>query len=123
MNNDKFIEQKLKALSKSKFRSSFHLNDKDLNTLKTKGFATIQKHAHELIIKRLAPEIIINDGKQTPYKGHPVFVSQHATATCCRKCLEKWYGIQQGKALCENEIKLIVKINISWLEKELLNTK
>ncbi len=25
-----------------------------------------------------------NDGKQTPFRGHPVFTAQHATATCCR---------------------------------------
>ena len=51
----------------------------------------------EIIFKREAPAFIHNDGKQTPTKGHPVFVAQHATATCCRECIRKWHKIQPGK--------------------------
>ena len=43
------------------------------------------------IIKRIAPKEPLNDGKQTPMKGHPVFIAQHATATCCRECTRKWH--------------------------------
>lgn len=35
-------------------------------------------------------------GRQTPYRGHPVFVAQHAAATCCRTCLERWHAIPAG---------------------------
>lgn len=41
---------------------------------------TIEKHAIDFVEKRLAPAYIPNDGKQTPFKGHPVFIAQHATA-------------------------------------------
>ena len=83
------INSILKRLELSKFRSSFHLKEKDKKYVLEKGLATIKSHAYDFIRKRLAPEVILNDGKQTPMRGHPVFISQHATATCCRGCLSK----------------------------------
>ena len=76
-------------LSKSKFRSKFHLSDKDIDYINKKGMDKIREHAYDFISKRLGPEVIENDGKQTPWRGHPVFVAQHATGCCCRGCLEK----------------------------------
>jgi hypothetical protein len=60
-------------------------------------------HAARFIRERLAPALPANDGKQTPYRNHPVFVVQHATATCCRRCLEKWHAIQKGRQLTSEE--------------------
>ena len=51
-----------------------------------KGPEVIDRHAADFIRQRLAPAAPINDGKQTPMRGHPVFIAQHATATCCRGC-------------------------------------
>lgn len=67
--------------------------------------------------KRLAVKPL-NDGHQTPYKGHPVFIAQHATATCCRKCLNKWYKIAENKTLTEDEITSILNIIMKWIEKQ-----
>ena len=77
-------------LSKSKFRSSFKLKDKDKEYIKSKGIDTIEKHAYDFIESRVSGDNILNDGKQTPMRGHPVFVAQHATATCCRGCIYKY---------------------------------
>lgn len=38
----------------------------------------IRQHAQDFIAKREAPAFIPNDGKQTPMKGHPVFIAQHS---------------------------------------------
>lgn len=78
-------------LSRSKFRSKFHLNEKDYAYIQQKGLDVIEQHARDFVSKRLAPGYIVNDGRQTPMKGHPVFIAQHATATCCRGCLYKWH--------------------------------
>lgn len=105
----------LKKLAKSKFRSSFSLKPNDITYIDNKGMETIKKHAYELIEKRLAPSIIPNDGKQTPMRGHPVFIAQHATATCCRNCLEKWHHISSGKELTSQEIDYVVAILMKWI--------
>lgn len=106
------------SLSKSKFRSSFHLKKKDLEYIEKVGLDKIREHAYDFITKRLAPAQIPNDGKQTPFRGHPVFTSQHATATCCRGCLLKWHHIEQNKELTSYEIDYIVEIIMKWIEKE-----
>ena len=111
----------LKKLSMSKFRSSFHLKEKDINYINSKGIDTIKSHAYDFINSRLAPSIIKNDGHQTPMKGHPVFIAQHATATCCRGCLYKWHHIEKNKSLSDNEINYIVNIIMKWIDKEYKN--
>lgn len=108
----------LNKLSFSPFRSSFHLKNKDIQYIKEKGLETIKKHSYDFIERRLKPQYIKNDGKQTPMKGHPVFIAQHATATCCRKCLYKWHKISQNKELSNKEIDHISNIIMSWIIKE-----
>ena len=87
------------ALSRSRFRSRFRLGLKDRQYICDRGWETMRRHAAELVAERLAPAFIPNDGKQTPMRGHPVFIAQHATACCCRGCLEKWHKIPSGRAL------------------------
>lgn len=108
-----------KSLSNSKFRSKFHLTEKDIKYVNEKGLSTIEKHARDFINKRLKPEIILNDGKQTPMKGHPVFIAEHATATCCRQCLYKWHKITPNHELTDEEIDYIIKIIMIWITKQI----
>lgn len=104
-------------LSHSKFRSSFYLNQKDRDIIANKGLATIREHAHQIIAKRLAPAVIPNDGKQTPMRHgtSPVFIAQHATACCCRGCLEKWHHIPKGRALTTREQNYVVDVLMHWI--------
>ena len=113
------IDEILYSLSKSKFRSSFHLKEKDKEYIKQKGIEKIESHAYDFLRKRLAPAYIPNDGKQTPMRGHPVFIAEHATATCCRNCLYKWYHIPKGRELTEEEIVFLVTVIMTWIKKEI----
>ena len=120
---DEKIKNILDRLSKSKFRSSFHLKDKDILYIEDKGIDKIRNHAYEFVTKRLADTSHVTDGKQTPMKGHPVFIAQHATGTCCRRCLEKWHYISKNKNMTDDDIKYVVDIIMSWIEKEYNNYK
>lgn len=117
MENQK-IENILNSLSKSNFRSKFHLKQKDKEYIKEKGIDKIREHAQDFINKRLAPANLANDGKQTPMRGHPVFIAQHATATCCRGCLYKWHKIPKGIELNKEQKDYIVNVIMAWIEKE-----
>lgn len=112
------INNKLEKLQNSKFRNSFHLNKKEIEYINKKGLEEIKKQAYKIIEKRIKPEIIKNDGKQTPMKNHPVFISQHATATCCRECIEKWHHIKKNKELNNHEIDFIVELIMEWTRRE-----
>lgn len=114
------IEKLLESLSKTKFRGSFHLNNKMKEYVKEKGLNKIENDAREIIIKRLASKYPLNDGKQTPMKQvHPVFIAQHATGCCCRRCLERIHKIKKGHELGDNEISYIVKVIVSWINREI----
>jgi CHAD domain-containing protein len=109
------LEQLFSRLAKSKFRSRFKLGKSELNYLQDKGLSVIEQHTRDFVKERLAPALPKNDGKQTPMKNHPVFIAQHATATCCRKCLEKWHRIERGKELTQQQVDYIVSVIIYWL--------
>ena len=116
--NDR-IEQVIKSLQKSTFRSKFKLSNKDRQYIRDKGINTIRQHAIDFIKTRIAPQNPKNDGKQTPMRGHPVFIAQHATATCCRGCIQKWYGIKRGKELSDQEIQFLVELIMRWIEGQI----
>ena len=97
-------------LSKSDFRKKFKLSQKDRLYLEQKGFDTIRSHAVDFIAKRIAPADIPNDGKQTPMRGHPVFTAQHATATCCRGCINKWHKFPKDVQLTKEQQKYLVDL-------------
>jgi hypothetical protein len=104
------------ALSKSSFRRRFRLQARERAYLREKGLNLVLKHAREILRERLAPAEPHKDGRQTPWRGHPVFVAQHATATCCRGCLEQWHGIPKGNALGDEEMQYIIRVIGRWLE-------
>lgn len=106
-------------LRRSDFRNRFHLTETDRAYVTEKGITAIRSHAQDLIAKRLSAENPANDGKQTPMKGHPVFIAQHATACCCRACLEKWHRIPAGKVLTADEQSYIVDVLMQWIESEM----
>lgn len=105
-------------LAKSDFRSRFHLTKKDKEYIAEKGLPTIRRHAEDFIAKRLAPAVIPNDGKQTPMRGHPVFLAQHATGCCCRGCFYKWHHIPAGRELTKEEQQYAVAVLMAWIEKQ-----
>ena len=104
-------------LSRSAFRSGFHLSEKDRIYVRTKGWDTLRHHAADFIAQRLAPAVIPNDGKQTPMRGHPCFIAQHATGCCCRGCLQKWHHIAAGRPLTQDQINHIIFTLMSWIRE------
>jgi hypothetical protein len=115
----KDLDRVFDALARSAFRRRFRLGAAERAYLDDKGLPTVLAHAHDLIAARLAPAMPRNDGKQTPFRGHPVFVAQHATATCCRSCLAKWHGIPPGQSLTAEERNHVVETLERWLRSQM----
>jgi hypothetical protein len=115
----KDIDPRLDAIARHPFRAKFRLRGRDRETAERRGLGIMRRHAGELVEKRLAPAAPHKDGKQTPYRNHPVFVAQHATATCCRTCLERWHDIPKGRQLTAQEQDYVVDVICRWIEREL----
>jgi len=112
------VDEALKKLEGSKFRSSFYLAKKDKEYIEQKGMDTIRSHARDFVAQKLAPAEPLNDGKQTPMSGHPVFKAMHATGCCCRGCLNKWYRVPKETELTQDQQDRIVNLLIAWIEKK-----
>ncbi len=106
-------------LSRSTFRSRFHLKPADRQYILERGMSVICQHATDMIARRLAPADIPNDSRQTPMHGHPVFIAQHATGCCCRGCMSKWHHIPPGRPLTAEEQHYIVEVITAWLQREM----
>lgn len=115
MNTDALFNR----LARSSFRRRFHLGVRERQYCNDKGPEIIDSHAADFVAHRLAPAYPFNDGKQTPMRGHPVFIAQHATATCCRGCLEKWHNIPAGHPLTALQQQYIVTVIHRWLVQEM----
>ncbi len=111
------IDQALDKLERSRFRASFHLTKKEKEYMAEKGMDTMTRHAEDFVRQKLAPADPVNDGKQTPMHGHPVFKAMHATACCCRSCLNKWYKVPLHRELNESEQQRIVNLLMAWLSR------
>ncbi len=112
------LDELFTALAQSRFRSRFRLGEKETSYLNEKTLAIVLEHGRRFVTERLADAQPRNDGRQTPMRGHPVFIAQHATATCCRGCLAKWHRIPEGKPLTPEEIDYIVAVLAQWLERK-----
>ena len=113
------VEAAFGKLARSKFRSRFRLSEADRAYIGKHGLDALRRHAEDFVRQRLAPACPPNDGRQTPMRGHPVFIAQHACACCCRGCLHKWYHVPVGRELTENEQERIVKLLMAWIERQL----
>ena len=114
-----WIVDTLRRLSRSDFRAKFTLSDKDRAYARAKGRAVIDRHAHEMLRARVGAAFPDHDGKQTPWRGHPVFTAQHATACCCRGCIAKWHHIPKGRPLSDGEIDRLAGLVMAWIERDL----
>ena len=115
---DADLDELFGRLARSTFRRRFRLRAAEMDYLERKGLETVMSHGEKFIEERLAPADPANDGKQTPMRNHPIFIAQHATATCCRGCLEKWHGIPKGHVLTADEKAYILSVLRRWLDAQ-----
>lgn len=113
------IDERLDVVAQQSFRARFHLRGRERALVHLRGLRAIRSHAHDVIKQRLAPATPHNDGRQTPYRGHPVFMAQHATGTCCRSCLERNHQIARGHELTDTERDYVVDAIMRWIGREI----
>ena len=115
----RWVAETLERLGTSGFRAGFTLSAKDRAYALEHGEATVRRHARELLERRVGPAQPARDGKQTPFRGHPVFTAQHATGTCCRGCIAKWHHIPQGRPLTDEELGRLSELTVRWIRRDI----
>ena len=97
----------------------FTLGEPEQEYVTSRGIDILRLHAADFVNKRLAPANPKNDGRQTPTKGHPVFIAQHACGCNDRSSVEEFFGYEQGRELTEDEVGMIVDVILRWIEEHL----
>ena len=110
------------ALKHEMIRHHFFHNEIDERALRhaqRKGRALLKEAARHRLTKYLAPAAPFRDGRQTPFQGNAIFYAQHATATCCRTCLEYWHDIPKGRELNVEERAYCAALVDCYLDERL----
>ena len=100
------------------FRSRFRLTSADWAYIERVGMATVERHAADFVRAKLSAAVPANDGRQTPMRGHPVFKAMHATACCCRGCMEKWWRVGRGVPLSDAQQTKTVNLILEWIKRQ-----
>lgn len=111
------LDALFRDLDRSTFRSRFRLDRAAQRYVAERTLTVVLRQGWAIIDRRLAPAQPENDGRQTPMRGHPIFVAQHATATCCRGCLRKWHQIEPGRPLSDQEVAYVLRVIERWLRQ------
>jgi len=98
---------------------TFILGEPEQEYVKSRGIEILRLHAADFVNKRLAPANPKNDGRQTPTKGHPVFIAQHACGCNDRTAVEEFFGYEIGRELTEDEVDIIVDVILRWIGEHL----
>lgn len=110
------INKILDSLEKSQFRLNQRLWGSDYKIYKDNQ-DKVRYDAREILNQKIGIADHPKDGKQTPYHKHPVFTAQHATATCCRGCVLKWYKLPKGRRLTNLELEHFTNLVMAWLAR------
>lgn len=116
------VRHTFKALRNETIRHHFFhrgIDDGAMRHALRKGRTLLKEAARSRLEKYLAPKEPARDGRQTPLEGNTIFYAQHATATCCRTCLEYWHDIPKGRALSGEELDYCVALVEMFLDLRL----
>lgn len=99
----------------------FHksVDDTAIRHAQRKGRRLLKEAARDRLHKYLVPADPPRDGRQTPMQGNAIYYAQHATATCCRTCLEYWHGIPKGRSLTPKEFEYCATLLDLFLDEKL----
>ncbi|MGB5970008.1 MAG: DUF4186 family protein [Spirulinaceae cyanobacterium] len=114
------------SLKKELFRHHMwhvEISQKAINHALRKGKQGIREATKKRIRKSVGSAEPAYDGRQTPRESsenaNAIHYAQHATACCCRKCIEYWHGIPLGQELTEEEIEYFTNLVMLYIEERL----
>lgn len=98
------------------------IDQRALNYARRKGRIKLAEAARKRLASSIGPEKPYRDGQQTPHEGsgNPLHYAQHATATCCRRCVEEWHGIPRGRPMTGEEIDYLTALVLQYLEDRIV---
>jgi hypothetical protein len=120
------VRYTFESLQKELIRHEFWhrpIDQKAMNHARRLGRVHLRSAAETRIRKSVGPDRHAREGQQTPYEGNVLYYAQHATASCCRKCIEYWHGIEFGRPLSDEEVAYFVDLIKRYVDSRLPDLK
>jgi len=113
-------EYTFQALKHEMIRHHFwhvEIDHKAINYAKRKGTSGLELAVPKRIRNSVGSGDNPYDGRQTPMEGsgNPIHYAQHATATCCRKCMEHWHDLPPNIDLTEDQVEYLSKLVVMYV--------
>jgi hypothetical protein len=83
------------------------------------GLTRLRADAESVIRKSVGPHQHPAQGRQTKWDGNIIYYGQHATACCCRRCIEVWHGIPRNRDLTEDEVRYFIELLCVYMRHRL----
>lgn len=90
-----------------------------INHARRKGRVNLKDCVYQRLRSSVAIWKPFIDGRQTGKEENIIFYAQHATATCCRKCIEHWHGIPKAQVLTDDEIEYFADLIMMYVLERL----
>jgi hypothetical protein len=113
---DAIFAQLGRELIRDKFLNA-PIDEKGEREIRTQRIDGLKARVAGHLLSRIGAKPDMWDGRQTPMKGSVLNLAQHATATCCRKCLYYWYGVPRDRALNDAELDFCERLVLAYLER------
>ena len=90
-----------------------------LNYVHRKGRRALRDALAKRIRQSVGPSQPFRDGAQTPFESATegrmaLYYAQHATASCCRKCIVVWHGIPKGIELSNGDVRYLAQLGMEY---------
>ena len=95
------------------------IDQKAINHARRKGKVGMRVATEKRIRNSVGAANPYRDGMQTPKNNNAIYYAQHATASCCRKCINEWHGIPFGQELTKDQITYLTELVILYIEERL----
>jgi len=118
------IENTFKSLKYEFIRHHYwhkEFDEKAVNYALRKGKIELINTVEKRIRASVKAPVDAFDGRRTKWEGNPIHYGQHATATCCRKCIERWHNVPRDEELTEKQVKYFTHLVIMFLEERFPN--
>jgi hypothetical protein len=86
------------------------IDERARNHALRKGRVALLVAADKRLATSVGRENPYRDGRQTPFEGNVLYYAQHATASCCRTCIEYWHDIPKGRPLTTGELTYLGRL-------------
>ena len=116
------VEHTFEELRRELIRHHFFhvdIDEKARNHARRKGRRALREDAYSRLLRYVGREPDAYDGRQTPFEGNVIYYAQHATASCCRKCIEYWHGFPAEGELTTVQLEYLYQLVDRFIEERL----